>query len=232
MFGKEPYRLRKGFERYSVDDFQWGKLTAQQRLRKVDVFKKATMNDKEEFVEEYASQCSSKQGLSLSAKAYKIDKVPLSILEVMFEKAASLIQADGLVIAKPGSSDGSYVVAGTCNRIFCVTQGKGGSFKCDRTCINSTINICEHVIAVAEKYGKLPDFVQWFRRSKSRPSLTGLALNGAPKLVGKKTSNRKRSNKRKAEIESTVNLSVENDRSTPNFNFQSISRSRILQQHH
>ena len=61
VFGKGPYRLRKGFERYFVDDFQWGKLTAQQRLRKVDVFKKATMNDKEEFVEDYASQCSSKQ---------------------------------------------------------------------------------------------------------------------------------------------------------------------------
>ena len=41
------------------------------------------------------SQCSSKQDLSLSAK---IDKVPLSILEVMFEKASSLIQIDGLVI--------------------------------------------------------------------------------------------------------------------------------------
>ena len=219
MSGKGPYRLRKGFERYSVDDFQWGQLTAQQRLRKVDVFKKATMNDKEEFVEEYSSQCSSKQGLSLSAKECKIDKVPLSILEVMFEKAASLIQTDGLVIPKPGSSDGSYIVAGTCNRIFCVTPGKGGSFKCDRTCINSTTNICEHVIAVAEKCGKLSDFVQWFKRSKSRPSMTGLALNGAPKSVGKKPSNRKRSNKRKAEIESTVDLLVENDRSTPNFNF-------------
>ena len=48
MFGKGPYRLRKQFERYSTDDFQWGQLTAQQRLRKVDVFKKATMSDKEE----------------------------------------------------------------------------------------------------------------------------------------------------------------------------------------
>ena len=70
---------------------------------------------------------------------------------------------------------------------------------------------------VAEKCGKLPDFVKWFRRSKWRPSLTSLALNGAPKSVGKKPSN-----KRKAEIESTVDLSVENDRSTPNFNFQSL----------
>ena len=161
-------------------------------------------------------------GLSLSAKDCKIDKFPFSILEVMFEKAVSLIQTNGLVIPKPGSSDGSYIVRGTCNSIFYVTPGKRGSFKCDRTCINSTANICEHVIAVAEKFGKLSDFVQWFKRSKLRPSLTGLALNGAPKLVGKKLSNRKRSNKRKAEIESTVDLLVENERSTPNFNFQSL----------
>ena len=82
VFGKGPYRLRKGFERYSVDDFQWGQLTPQQRLRKIDAFKKATINDKEEFVEEYSSQCSSKQGLSSSAKDCKIDKVPHSMLEV------------------------------------------------------------------------------------------------------------------------------------------------------
>ena len=49
---------------------------------------------------EYLSQCSSKQGLLLLAKDCKIDKVPLSILEVMFEKAASLIQIDALVIPK------------------------------------------------------------------------------------------------------------------------------------
>ena len=124
MFGKGPYKLQKGFERYSADDFQWGQLMPQERLRKVGVFKKATMNDKEEFVEEYASQCSLKQGLSLSAKDCKIGKGPLSIIEVMFEEAASLIQTDRLVIPKPGSSDGSYVAAGTCNRFFCVTPGK------------------------------------------------------------------------------------------------------------
>ena len=42
------------------------------------------------------------------------------------------------------------------------------------------------------------------------------------KIGWKKTSNRKRSNKRKAEIESTVDLLVEHDRSTSNFNFQSL----------
>ena len=61
----------------------------------------------------------------LSAKDCKIDKVSLSILEVISEKVAFLIQTDGLVILKSGSSDGSYIVAGTCNRIFCVTPEKG-----------------------------------------------------------------------------------------------------------
>ena len=31
VIGKGPYRLQNGSERYSVDDFQWGQLTAQQR---------------------------------------------------------------------------------------------------------------------------------------------------------------------------------------------------------
>ena len=140
MFGKGTYRLRKGFERDFADDFQWGQLTTQQRLRKVDIFK-ATMNGKEEFVEEYASQCSSKQDLSLSAKDCKIDKGPLSILEVMFGKAASLIQTDGLVIPKPGSFDGSYVVAETCNRIFCVTPNK-----------EDRLNVVVHALTVPQTF--------------------------------------------------------------------------------
>ena len=86
---------------------------------------------------------------------------------------------DGLVLEKPGETDGSYIVAGSANRIFCVSPGKGGSFKCDRSCINSRTKICEHVIAVAEKSGKLQQFVEWFRRSKCGASVSALALNGA-----------------------------------------------------
>ena len=64
--------------------------------------------------------------------------------------------------------------------------------------------------------------MQWFKRSKLRSSLTGLALNGALKTVGKKPRSRKKNNKPKVEIESTVDRFVENDRSMPNSNFQSL----------
>ena len=104
----------------------------------------------------------------------------------MFENDVSLNQIDGLVTPKPGSFDGFDIAVGTCNIIFFVTPGKGRSFKCDRTCNNNATKICEHVIVVAKKCGNLPDFVQWFKRSKVRPSLTGLALNSA--LLEKKFS--------------------------------------------
>ena len=108
----------------------------------------------------------------------------------------SFVRNDGLVLEKPGETDGCYIIAGSANRIFCVSPGKGGSFKCDRSFINNRTKICEHVIAVAEKSGKLQQFVEWFRRSKCGASVSALVLNDAPKSVGGKGNGTKRSNKK------------------------------------
>ena len=66
----------------------------------------------------------------------------LSALERVFKKAKSLVRNDGLVLEKPGETDGSYIVAGSANRILCASSGRGGSFKCDRSCVNSSTKIC------------------------------------------------------------------------------------------
>ena len=50
-------------------------------------------------------------------------------MKVMFEKAASLNQIDGLVIPKQGSFDGSYVAAGAYSIIFFVIPGEEGSIR-------------------------------------------------------------------------------------------------------
>ena len=207
VFGKGPYKLRKGFEKYYVNDFKWGQLTAQQRLTKIKEFRNVCMSEKDKDHENYSTISGSANNLSISPKDSGINTVPLSVLERMFEKAKSLVRNDGLVLEKPGATDGSYIVAGSANRIFCVSSGKGGSFKCDRSCINSRTKICKHVIAVAEKSGKLQQFVEWFRRSKCGASVSALALNGAPKSMGRKGNGRKRSNKKKkADIEEVVNI--------------------------
>ena len=215
VFGKGPYKLRKGFEKYYVNDFKWGQLTAQQRLTKIKEFRNVCMSEKDKDHENYSTISGSANNLSISAKDSGINTVPLSVLERMFEKAKSLVRNDGLVLEKPGATDGSYIVAGSANRIFCVSSGKGGSFKCDRSCINSRTKICEHVIAVAEKSGKLQQFVEWFRRSKCGASVSALALNGAPKSMGGKGNGRRRSNKKRANIEEVVNIFDENEIENP-----------------
>ena len=130
-----------------------------------------------------------------------ITKVPIEILATMFEKVNKLLQHEDLIVRKPDTDDGSNIVARHTNQIYCVKPGKGGSFKCVWNCVNASMKKCEHTIAVAEKYGKLPDFITWYKRPKSGASLTKMALGGAPKTAGRKPSTRKRSNcKRPATI--------------------------------
>ena len=163
VFGKGPYKLQKGFEKHYVNDFKWGQLTAQQRLTEMKEFRNVCMNEKDKDHENYSAISGSANNLSISAEGSGINTVPLCVLERMFKKAKSLVRNDGLVLEKPGATDSSYIVAGSVNRIFCASSGKEGSFKCGRSCVNSRTKICKHVIAAAEKCGKLQQFVEWFK---------------------------------------------------------------------
>ena len=55
VFGKGPYNLRKGFEKYYVNDFKWGQLTAQQRLTKIKEFRNVCMSGKDKEPEKYST---------------------------------------------------------------------------------------------------------------------------------------------------------------------------------
>ena len=66
--------------------------------------------------------------------------MPIVILAT-FEKVNELLWHEDLIVKKPGTDDGSYIVAGHTNQIYCVTPGKGGSFKFDQNCVNATTKI-------------------------------------------------------------------------------------------
>ena len=68
------------------------------------------------------------------------------------------------------------------------------------------MKICEQAIAVAEKYGKLPKFITWYKRFKPGSSITKMVLDGAPKTAGRKPSTRKRSNRKRPSTTSIVDL--------------------------
>ena len=123
-----------------VNDLKWSSITAVQRLKKVKEFQKADMISQKDYVTITASatpQCST---LSVTAMECGTTKVPIVILAT-FEKVNELLRHEDLIVKKPGTDDGSYIVAGHTNQIYCVTPGKGGSFKCDQNCVNATTKI-------------------------------------------------------------------------------------------
>ena len=138
----------------------------------------------------------------------------MPVLQIMFEKAKYLLHKKGLVVPKPGATDGSYIVAGNANNVYTVTPGKGNSLKCDRARVNAKSKICEHVLAVAEHIGVMSEFLKWFTSSKSGPSFSSIALVTAKQNVGKKGNKRKRSNLAKppvVEVCDIINTSPDED---------------------
>ena len=186
MFGGGPYRVRKEFEHLTVDDKKRSQLNHEQLMKKVVEFKKASMNDMRDILcpvelETQESVSPVQQlGLNITAQESGISTIPMTILESIFERTSNLISTPGSVIPKPGVDDGSFIVAGTCNKIHCVTPGKGGSLSCDQSCVNVSTKICEHVMDMVEQ--------------------------GGPKTAGKKPSGRKRTNAKTKTVERYLNL--------------------------
>ena len=153
--------------------------------------------------------------LAFTASSAGISNLPPSVLATMFDKANALVRAPKNVLPKPGATDNSYIVAGYGNTIHCVTPGKGGCMKCDRTCTHSSTGICEHVLAVAHVSGTLKEFLQWFKRSRRGPKVVEMALGSGPKNAGKKPSKRKKTNKTKPPATEVVDLLEDDTHSLP-----------------
>ena len=98
------------------------------------------------------------------------------------------------------------MVAGVSNKVHCVTPGKDGSLSCDRNCVNFTTKICDHIIAVVQHRGTLPEYISWYKRAKRGPSVTDMAAAGGPKSAGRKPSSRQRSNVKAPPVQEYVDL--------------------------
>ena len=141
VFGKGPYEIRPEFQHLAVSDGQWGKLSAAERVTRVERYVKSGMESKKDVSSKRrkvssAQPSSSTPLLSVTASNAGISTVPPSILATMFDKANDLVGTPGHVVPKPGATDGSYVVAAYGNATHSVTPGRGGCLKCDRSCVN------------------------------------------------------------------------------------------------
>ena len=218
VFGRGPFRVKKEFAYLAVDDFSFGRLTHEQKLRKLSEYLMTGMDGKEDVIlEETANHTEtlSTSALSLTARESGITTVPIAILEALFDKAATLVSTPGSVVPKPGASDDSFMVAGVSNKVHSVTPGKGGSLSCDSNCVNRSTKICEHTLAVAQLNGTLQEFVTWYKRSKRGPNLTSMTAAGGPKNAGRKPGKRKRSNAKAQPVLQQIDLLQHNPDELP-----------------
>ena len=132
VFGKGPFQIR-GFKRLVVDDIMWSQLT-HERMRKLSTFLKAEIDDRKDPIQDpiETAPIDTPPSLTTDAKNSGITTIPAAIPEAMFQKAANLRATPGKIIPKPGATDGSFIVAGVCNKVRIVTQNT----RCDRACVS------------------------------------------------------------------------------------------------
>ena len=210
VFGKGQYRLREEFQHLSVHDHHRSQLSHLQMKKKLSSYLKAGMKEKKnvmaEVPEDENEEKRSVSEFEMAVRTLNILNVPGPILDGMISKAGDLLSTPANVIQTPGATDGSYVVAGSANKIHSVKPGRGGSWTCDRTCINRSTKICEHTLAVAHVSGTLKEFLIWFGRTRKHPNMMGMVEDGGPKSAGKKPSTRKRSNIKSRPINEYVDI--------------------------
>ncbi len=110
-------------------------MTIDQRKRSIKKFITTGVDGKrdelqsnfEEAIESRAAVEEDPQSLLITATTCGIQNVLQPILQTIFDKANKLVCSKGLVVPQPGSTNGSYIVAGHLNKIFIVTPGKGAA---------------------------------------------------------------------------------------------------------
>ena len=104
--------------------------------------------------------------LSISANDSGLLFPPMEVLNEMFNKAAVLLENDNAIVRAPGVSEGLFfVVSNNANSPHKVAAVDKGRVSCDCTNFKS-FKICRHSLAVAEREGKLGEFLKIVKRKK------------------------------------------------------------------
>jgi len=132
---------------------------------------------------------STSQSVLLDEAVNKI-KLPYTTLEGIWRKATLITTETNAVVRAPGFGDKDKMVKSTSGSAPHLIKVSDCQYLCDSQCPQfKSVNICSHVVAVAETNGDLVDFVNWFCTRHSygtTPNLMKLASHGMPPGTGNK----------------------------------------------
>ena len=106
VFAKGPYEIRPEFQHLAVNENEWSKLSAEEKIIKLEKYVQSGMESKKVLSKETPKSVKSSPSppvLSFTANSAGISNIALSVLATMFDKANDLVCAPNNVLPKPGT---------------------------------------------------------------------------------------------------------------------------------
>jgi len=115
-------------------------------------------------------------------------KALFASIQGVWRKAEGLMTESNAIVPAPEFTEGVIMVLSRSGkRPHPVKYGKGGRVSCDSDCPNwKSLNIYSYCVVSAETNNCLCEFVDYYRKSKSLPSVTRLLLTGVSSGVRRK----------------------------------------------
>ena len=142
--------------------------------------------------------------LFISPENCGITTVSAELLEATWKNAERVLDNPGSICPAPGMSGAMCVVSESGEKPHIVSNTKKGSLACGDSCLAWKSNkLCSHVLAVAEDWGCLNEFISWYRWLKTFGNYTAVCMYNQPKDLGRKPgdSRRRGSHVKKPDIE-------------------------------
>ena len=114
------------------------------------------------------------------------------LLEATWKKAEKLLDNPGSICPAPGMSGAMCVASESGEKPHIASKTEKGSLACNNSCLAWKSNkLCSYVLAVAEDWGCLYEFISWCRRLKTG-NYTAVCMHNQPKDVGRKPGDSRR----------------------------------------
>ena len=204
VIGRGKYRFKREFQHLQLEEVVWFRMSRDQREKHLKKVAQAQIS----CLDNESADAPHSKELSVDPKEFQSGlSIPLPSVQAVWNKAAELISQPSSIVAAPGHSTGSKMVASKSGkRPHLVTHGKNGRFSCDSDCPNwKSLGICSHSVAVAHVNDSLREFCNYYRKSKRLPNMSQLLLSGMPSGIGNK-GNRVTRKRKKQEVTTFVPL--------------------------
>ena len=139
----------------------------------------------------YVSSANTKH-LSIPPEKCGISTISAELLECTWRKAEKLLNTTGSICKAPGMTNAMCVASDTGGRPHIVSRSKKGDLICDNECLAwKSKKLCSHVLAVAEEWKCLDEFLSWHKRMKISGNYTAMYTHDLPRNVGQKPKSSK-----------------------------------------